>query len=599
MPFWIGDNDVGMRVGAFGETKRTYYLSNGVTMSTDRGVFTTDLKEDGRVISTSQLNSYFSKLDFERGVLTQVFKTDNATYQVQSFAEDSFPELCQIWTISNNKVPISISLPADWKIRNTLFNSDGKLETTTRFSTIDYAGDWTHPRADIEMRLSEPRPPESTVVITQVGNLVRITFAPSKGGVQFSLASVFNDTDMLLRAIDPDYLLKECERTWANIWNTDIEIEGPVEDQQFIRSVMYYLRTSSPDICPPMATSSETYKGHRFWDAEAWMLPVYAFIDRDAARRITAWRLNNSPNGNIPWEAGPKGEDFTDNNFRKAIHQYGWVSWWLERAVILGLAEEKQTQPLQAAITKKFESKATLRNNQLEFLDVESPDEGLERNNDLVTNLLAERSLKNYPNRYRDALASNKLTVKLPAAEDGLPATYDNDHLNGYQQTAALLAIYPLEAIKGPEIQSQMFDRYKDKTDPSGPAMSDSIHATIAARLNRPEEAYALWRKSWQDFVRADGLLFSERRNRDVEYFSTGAAGCVQTVLYGFLGLRIEKGVGPLEKNQINLTHGYRLYVRPNLPPAWKSLTFKGIQLPGGNYTIRVTHNDITITKGG
>lgn len=586
---WLGNRDIGFRVGEFGVIQSVIFVGR------DSGASHFDSLIDRIGEGTSEESPNLvgrcdSSLDFSKGTLTQRFSTENADYEVITVVHPVRSLFEQRWRISNRDCDVSL-----------------RLSPAIRLVSPEGTGDWLWFGAVTQDGEQVARFMTRTDVSRKDPPVLYTIQGAAGGAIVFPKSAQTSELDMLIDyspSTEPNIqppldTLGASHVSWDKFWKTDIEIEGPVEDQQFIRSVMYYLRTSSPDICPPMATSSETYKGHRFWDAEAWMLPVYAFIDRDAARRITAWRLNNSPNGNIPWEAGPKGEDFTDNNFRKAIHQYGWVSWWLERAVILGLAEEKQTQPLQAAITKKFESKATLRNNQLEFLDVESPDEGLERNNDLVTNLLAERSLKNYPNRYRDALASNKLTVKLPAAEDGLPATYDNDHLNGYQQTAALLAIYPLEAIKGPEIQSQMFDRYKDKTDPSGPAMSDSIHATIAARLNRPEEAYALWRKSWQDFVRADGLLFSERRNRDVEYFSTGAAGCVQTVLYGFLGLRIEKGVGPLEKNQINLTHGYRLYVRPNLPPAWKSLTFKGIQLPGGNYTIRVTHNDITITKGG
>lgn len=586
---WLGNRDIGFRIGEFG------VIRGVIVADRDSGIshFESLIERIGEGISDiapKLVGRSISSLDFSKGTLTQRFSTENADYEVVTAVHPGRSLVEQRWRISNRECNVSLSLSPEAHVEPLADTGD------LMWFKAALPGGGTLVRFVTRTDLSQENPPVLYTIRGAAGGA--IVFPKSAQTSELDLLIDFSSSIGPVRHLLTD-ALGVSHVSWGKYWKTDIEIEGPVEDQQFIRSVMYYLRMSSPDICPPMGTSSETYKGHRFWDAEAWMLPAYAFIDRDAAERITAWRINNSPNGNIPWEAGPKGEDFTDKNFRKAIHQYGWVSWWLERAVILGLAEEKQTRSLQAAITKKFESKSTLRSNQLEFLDVESPDEGLERNNDLVTNLLAERSLKSYPNSYRDALASGKLTVKLPTFEDGLPATYDNDHLNGYQQTAALLAIYPLEAIKDPEVQTRMFDRYKDKTDPSGPAMSDSIHATIAARLNRPDEAYALWRKSWQDFVRPDGLLFSERRNRDVEYFSTGAAGCLQTVLYGFLGLRIEKGVGPLEKNQINLTHGYRLYVRPNLPPAWKSLTFKGIQLPGGNYTIRVTHNDIAITKGG
>ena len=75
----------------------------------------------------------------------------------------------------------------------------------------------------------------------------------------------------------------------------DIEINGPIEDQQAIRSFLYYLRSS---ICPyypnpvaPLGLSSSTYNGHVFWDADIWIFPALAFLDPDRASSISNYRI--------------------------------------------------------------------------------------------------------------------------------------------------------------------------------------------------------------------------------------------------------------------------------------------------------------------
>jgi|GEM_PF-5217595 len=400
-----------------------------------------------------------------------------------------------------------------------------------------------------------------------------------------------------------DALHAEAARAWDARWRTDIEIEGPIEDQRAIRACLFQLYAGGNAKLPPFGTSNAKYGGHRFWDAEAWMLPVYALIQPEVARAASDWRARTASEQLPGWETGGDGRDATPPSHRAAIHIWGWVHWWLERAQALGLlSDPEDTRRAMARVEEAFLRRAERTERGLEFRSVIPPDEGRPRDNDLITSLLARRVLS----RGHPELAEE---VVLPRAEDGLPASWDGDHMKGYQQTSALLALYPLEWRLPQHEAEAMFLRYADLTSLNGPAMSDSIHATIAARFassggERSAEwsrrAYELWQESWQPFLDPAGG-FSERRRTRETSFLTGAAGCLQAVIYGFAGLRlVPPGAGAEGETLAELTGGWRLTAQPALPPSWRSVTLRGVWLLGRQYTIRATQaGEVSMVEEG
>ncbi|HZH98036.1 MAG TPA: glycosyl hydrolase family 65 protein, partial [Fimbriimonadaceae bacterium] len=143
-----------------------------------------------------------------------------------------------------------------------------------------------------------------------------------------------------------------------------------------------------------------------------------------------------------------------------------------------------------------------------------------------------------------------------------------------------------------------MMERFADKVTPNGPAMSDSVHALIWARIGEDEKAYTTWRKSWMEFTDHPLMLFSEKRRKAVTYFTTGAAGCLQTVIYGFLGFRIDSGQVPDPQWEKELHGGRWLTVKPNLPKSWKKVTLKNFTVLGQRYTLTATHDRVDVTQG-
>jgi trehalose/maltose hydrolase-like predicted phosphorylase len=166
--------------------------------------------------------------------------------------------------------------------------------------------------------------------------------------------------------------------------------------------------------------------------------------------------------------------------------------------------------------------------------------------------------------------------------------TYEGDRMQPYKQAAAVLSIYPLQYPPAEAHARTMIERFQDKIIPHGPAMADSIHATIWARLGEPEKAYDLWKKSWSDFVKGPLLLFSEKRSSPATYFTTGAAGSLQSVIYGFLGFRVDEAPQPGAAWQLPLKNGRWLSIKPDLPLAWKSATFRNFRVLGNTYTLTV-----------
>ncbi len=384
-----------------------------------------------------------------------------------------------------------------------------------------------------------------------------------------------------------DDILNRSKAHLAKLFQTRIIIDGPDEDQRAIDSFLFNLYINGSPMLPPMGVSSAKYRGRRFWDAEAWMLPVYALIRPSVAKDATKWRADRVlRRRHIPWEAGADGEDLTPKEFARAIHVAGWVAWWIEGAAAFGFVSTETSREVAQIAFRQFEAAARDTARGIEIPNVESPDEGRLRNNDLVTNLLAKWTA--------ERIGSDEWAKKvvIPRASDGLPATYDNDHLKTYQQAAALLALYPLEWPFDLVTQHRMFDRYKDKTSEVGPAMSDSIHAVIAARLGRADEAYVLWKRSWEPFVDRN-MQFQERRGSQDTYFVTGAAGCLQSVIYGFLGVRISKEA--VRGRSVPMRNGCHLSIEPNLPKAWRSITFTNLWIDGRRYTIRADHDGVII----
>ena len=445
----------------------------------------------------------------------------------------------------------------------------------------------------------------------------------------------------------------EIERTsaaaWKKRWQSDIEIDGPVEDGQAVRSFLFYLRSS---IAPgarraiaPMALSSDVYGGHVFWDADVWVFPALMLTDPDLAAQISGYRLDRAsmaldngegwktdrptathplgplvagerggPVAKFPWESSVTGKETVPGPSRYEDHITGSVLWGLSQAEALDLPQagsvgvapsvSAQMPPqssragtrashgygsLAQAAANFYRLRSEPGPNGQEIKATMSPDENHTGDNDLYTNLLAMwlTNGRKWP---------VTPTYKLPKDDESF-LTYNDDPVKGYKQAAAILACYPLQYPPAEAQTRTMLERFGPKTNAKGPAMTDSIEGLLWARIGEPERGYEEWRKGWFDFTRHPLLLFSEKRNSARTYFATGAGGALQTVLYGFAGLRLDYGQAKGALWSRPLTEGKMLSVKPSLPKRWKRIRLKGMTLPDGCYDFDITPGGVSVAK--
>ena len=412
-----------------------------------------------------------------------------------------------------------------------------------------------------------------------------------------------------------------------------VEIDGPAEDQQAINAMRLTLAAAiHPKVgrsVAPHGTSSTLYNGRVFWDAEMWVFPSLLLLDPERAKAILDYRLSRTGAAfenaeqwakekgiklsnaamKFPWESGLSGNELATGEFKDELHVNGGVLWALHQGQLFGVVASKQTAPIAQGLSAFWRGLLTARpipsvdagfdsrsrdeapRNLYDLKNVLGVDEWRRVDNELYTNLLAQWTI-------------NGRTWKRPtwAPELYLPrragsfTAYEGERQNVFKQANTLLAVYPLQYAGAEKEAERLLALYAHKLDRRGPPMAEAIHATARARFGDPDEAYSEWRKGWKEFMRNG--LFSESRKEDRTVFVTGAGGCLQTVLYGFAGFRIDYQQNPDAKWSMPLRDGGWLNVSPRLPTDWKRITLRGVKILGKKLTFVITADRVQVLEG-
>lgn len=413
----------------------------------------------------------------------------------------------------------------------------------------------------------------------------------------------------------PEFWSKSRGRSVSNPARPDFEyptisVDGPIEDHDFVIHLPIKLcyATQRPQLpvskygFAPFGLNNSLYFGHTFWDMDVWVLPSMLFLQPDAVRQMNQYRLDRAaqaeknaaeffkkPNSGMmfPWESSVSGKETVRASSVKEHHISGSVLWGLNMSEKAGISSSSEVGKVASGVSRFFDARSVTGPNGREIKDVMSPDENHIGDNDLYTNLLAQWAMNG---RKWDGATK----FKLPKDEKSF-LTYDSDKERGYKQAAAVLSIFPLQYPPAEKQARAMMERFEGKVSKNGPAMSDAIHATIWARLGDKEKAYDAWKRAWEPFVKGPQMMFSEKRSSERTYFYTGAAGCLNTVIYGFAGFRFDEK--PLEgavwKKQ--LKSGWWLSCKPCLPPKWKSLNINPMIIDGQKYSVEITPEKVDI----
>ncbi|MGW0908425.1 discoidin domain-containing protein [Streptomyces sp. NPDC002853] len=415
---------------------------------------------------------------------------------------------------------------------------------------------------------------------------------------------------------------------WRKLWRSDIEVPGRGELQSWVRSAQYGLlsssRTGSANSISPTGLSSDNYAGLVFWDAETWMYPALLAAHPDLAKSVvdyryrtrTAARANAAKLGHpglfYPWTSASKGNlkaechsvdpphCRTQNHLQSDVALAAWQYYlatkdthWLRTRgwpVIKGIAEfwaDRATRNADGSYSVK---------------DVAGPDEYSNGVDDGVfTNAGAATTLRTA------ARAAKLLGKDAPAAwntvADKLRIPYDKtkqvfQQYDGYKgsvikQADTVLLMYPLEWPMSKKAATNTLDYYAARTDPDGPAMTDSVHAIDAAAIGEPGcSAYTYLTRSIRPFVRGPFDLFSEARGEKAgasdplsgspaQNFTTGQGGFLQVFTNGLTGQR-------MRENSVHLD--------PMLPPQLsQGVKLNNLHWQGRTYDIAIGAHDTTV----
>ncbi|WP_308162965.1 discoidin domain-containing protein [Nocardia alni] len=394
-------------------------------------------------------------------------------------------------------------------------------------------------------------------------------------------------------------LLAEQSAVWAGLWDSDIEVPGRPDMQNWIHGALYSLYSATnpeqDNSISPTGLSSDNYGGLIFWDADIWMYPPLLQFAPDLARSVVEYRYKTLPGARAnaqrlgypgafyPWTGADTGDLWTEchswspPHCLTQIHLQGDISLaaWQYYLVTGDLGYlRSRSWPIMSALAEFWAARAKANpDGSYSIDDVAGPDEYSNGVDDGVyTNGVAALAL-------RDAAAAARL-IGVPAPPqwsqiaDHLRMPFDarNDvfqQYDGYRgsqikQADTVLLEYPLEWPMSPQTAAKTLAYYAGRTDPDGPAMTDSVHEIDAAAQGIPGCSIGAYLdRSVRPFVRPPFGQFAEARGNKAGAtdplagspafdFDTAAGGFVQEFTNGLLGLRFRED---------------RVRVDPVLPP--------------------------------
>jgi protein-glucosylgalactosylhydroxylysine glucosidase len=416
-------------------------------------------------------------------------------------------------------------------------------------------------------------------------------------------------------------LLAEQRAAWDALWQSDIVIDGDARAQQAVHSELYYLLSSSaPDTSWGLGPCGLTtcYTGHAFWDSDTWMFPALLLINPARARPFVDFRdrtldaarqrarEHGLKGAMYPWESDP--ENGTDQTPHSAvvladteIHVNADVAiaqWQYYQATHDRYWLKHHGWPVLREVAKFWTSRAAW-NARAQRYDIAHLTSVAESYNDIVndtfTNVSAAKALHlataaarvvgERPDPLWERVAKRLYIPMAPGgahhlAFDPTVALHDAGDFGG--GPLSLLFLPSLDLEMSPELRRGDYE-YAVRPTPvaraSGGSMNMVARVSAADEIGNAAEAAAWFAGNFTGgTLKPPFNVRTESADNNVGYFMTGSGGYIQSLVYGFTGLRIRDA---------GLVGAYA----PVLPEGWKSLTLRNITFRGQRMDIHITRD--------
>jgi trehalose/maltose hydrolase-like predicted phosphorylase len=402
-----------------------------------------------------------------------------------------------------------------------------------------------------------------------------------------------------------DGLVKAHTQAWADLWKSDIQIEGDPQVQQDVHSMLYHLYSFSREgtaYAPsPMGLSGLGYNGHVFWDSDLWMFPALLVLHPEIAKSLVEYRYERLPQAKqnayahgykgamFPWESADNGTEETpvdalSGPFEHHITACVGLAAWNYYCV----TQDKQWLlekgwPLISA-TADFWASRVERNGpgHYDIKNVIAADEWAEGiDNDAFTNAAAKANLQ------CAGLAAKILGLKadpdwqlvaqnipIPKFADGVTKEFDSYNGGGIKQADVNLLAYPLKTITDVAQIKKDLEFYETRIPNEGtPAITQAIFTLLYARLGDGAKALHFFKDAYEPNLLPPFRVIAETKGGTNPYFATGAGGIIQSLLMGFGGL--------------DITPNGITQVKSSLPSNWRSVTITGVGMDKKTYVAK------------
>jgi len=385
-----------------------------------------------------------------------------------------------------------------------------------------------------------------------------------------------------------DRLVARHEEAWAELWKSDIVIEGDDETQRDVHSMLYHLysfaQEGTSNGIAPMGLSGTGYSGHRFWDMETWMFPALLLLQPKMAESCLEYRIARLPAARrnaydhgykgamFPWESAGSGDEDTPvfaltGPFEHHITADVGIAAWKYFCVT---QDEKWLREKGWPLIKEtadFWVSRVERNGpgHFDIKDVVPADEfATNVDNDAFTNAAAKENLEDACLAAR--VLGERAEPDWKVVHDNIPilrmangVTREHSLYDGQpiKQADVNLLAYPLHEVRDPAAIRRDLEYYEGHLG-NGPAMTRSIFSILFERLGEPEKALAEFKRGYKPNLRPPFGVMAEYADNNEVYFATAVGGLLQALLNGFGGLEITP-------------QGLRQQ-RTRLPGSWKSI---------------------------
>lgn len=423
-----------------------------------------------------------------------------------------------------------------------------------------------------------------------------------------------------------DHLLQQHRASWDALWQADVLIDGDAQAQQAVHSELYYLLSSStPDTAWPLGACALTtgYANHVFWDSDTWIMPALLVLHPERARSLLAFRTrtleaaqqrarsHGFEGAMFPWESDPEnGSEQTPHsavvladteihvNADVAIAQWQYYLATRDRDWL-----RARGWPVIREVARFWASRATYNAaaRRYEILHVTSVAESHnDIANDTFTNVSAARALRIATSAARevgeradprwDRIAGALYVPLAPGGQYHLP--FDPAVIGPSEDFGggplALLFLPSLDLTMSAQMRR---DDYEFGIRPNaaervGAAPMGIAPRSIAAAMIGSDADAAAWFATnfTGGSLKPPFNVRTETASNNAGYFITGSGGYLQSLLYGFSGLRIRED---------GLVAAYA----PVLPQQWKSLTLHNLSFRGQRLDIRVARDAAGVVR--